>query len=214
MPGVAMYLMGFIHRDGLFELAIRWFSDHIEPADGRFLTKVFIYESLISGPAGQRFLMDILRATHGGSFGLKRIGVKDQLREAILTGCSEPTERMEGLFQQYLELPEEFFPQTPTDLILATGEDGILLGMARLKRLRRVAEKASRRVADRLAGAIKRQARFLAQARADAVGIPLDRLLTPPETMAEEFATAERIISQAFRDEQIPFAPSPKTSVF
>lgn len=202
-----MYLTGLIHRDRLFEVATRWFTGKVEPGDGRLLTQIFIYESLISGPTSQHFLTDILGAVHKAPFHLQRIYLKDDLRETILTGCPAPTQRMEGLFQQYLELPEEFFPRTPVDLILAIGAEDLLLGMARIKRVRRVAEKASRRVADRLAGAIEVHARDLAETRAQAMRISLDQLVTPAETMTEEFSIAERIVSQAFRQGSISFKP-------
>ncbi len=83
-----MYLTGLIHRDRLFDVATRWFSNQVEPDDGRIVTQVFAYESLVSGPTGQRFLTDILRAAHGDTFQLARIGLKDEVREAILTGCA------------------------------------------------------------------------------------------------------------------------------
>jgi len=202
-----MYLTGLVHRDRLFGLATRWFSDRVEGGDGRFLTEAFVYESLISSPTSQRFMVEILNRIYPGPLRLQRIYQKDDLREAILTGCPEPTDRMESLFQEYLELPEEFFPRTPVDLVLGIDGEGLLRGAMRIKRVRRVAEKASRRVADRLAGAINQQARGLAEARARAVGIPLHLLTTPPETMNEEFRTAERVVSRAFREQQIRFAP-------
>ncbi len=202
-----MYLTSLIHRDRLFDVASRWFADRVERGDGKFITEVFIYESLISGPTSRRFLTDIIERTWGEPSTLQRIFLKDDLRRAIIEGCKNPTEREQALFRQFRELPEEYFPRTPVDLILASGRDGTLLGMSRIKRIRRVAEKASRRIADRLAGAIQRHARSLAEIRARAMQVPLEDLVTPPETMAEEFATAERIVSQAFRDQELRFEP-------
>jgi len=203
-----MYLTGLVHRDRLFEVATRWFRDRIEPADGRFITQVFTYESLISGLPARRFLTDILRAVHAEPFRLERLYLKDEVRQAIIRGCHEPTPRMAALFAQYREVPEEFFPRTPVDLMLATDPAGRLLGMTRIKRVRRVAEKASRRVADHLAGAIQESARTLAAQRASQAGLPLDHLITPLEVMEQEFEKAERIVSQAFRDQELVFPPA------
>lgn len=202
-----MYLTGLVQRDRLFEVATRWFRDWLEPEDGRFATQVFIYESLISGPTARKFLADIIRVIYDEPFQLRRMTLKDQVREAILASCLAPTAEIRTHIEQYRALPEEFFPRTPVDLMLATGRNGELLGMTRIKRMRRVAEKASRRVADRLAGAIRQHARGLAQARARAAGIPLENLVTSPRQMELEFETAERLISQTFRDRQLIFKP-------
>ncbi len=202
-----MYLTGLVHRDRLFDVATRWFRDRVEPEDGRFITQVFIYESLITGLPTRRFLTDILRAIHPEPFRMTRMHLKEEVRQAILEGCPHPTPRMQLLFDQYREVPEEFFPRTPVDLMLASDASGRLLGMTRIKRVRRVAEKASRRVADRLAGAIQESARTLAAQRACEAGLPLDRLITPPEVMEQEFETAERTVSQAFRANELVFRP-------
>ncbi len=202
-----MYLTGLIHRARLFDVATRWFRDWVEPGDGRFVTEVFTYESLISGPTARTFLIDILSAVHDPPFQLRRVRRKESVRDAIVASCRVPPPDMESLFEQYHHLPEEFFPRTPVDLMLATRRDGSLVGMTRIKRVRRIAEKASRRVADRLAGAIYRSARSLAEERARIVGIPLTDLVSSPETMVEEFAAAERIVSQAFRDRELNFEP-------
>ncbi len=202
-----MYLTGYVQRDQLWKIANRWFADQPLPADGVFLTKLHIYESLINGPISRRFLIDILRPTHREPFYLERVYRKDDLREAILTGCHDPSARMEALFRQYLDFPEEFFPRTPADLILAIGEDATLLGMARFKRVRRVAEKTSRLVADHLSEHIKAEARRLAGARAAAAGLPLEQLISSADTMRAEFAEAERIVSYSFRDGGVVLEP-------
>jgi hypothetical protein len=115
------------------------------------------------------------------------------------------SERARELFEGFRRHPEEFFPGTPADVVLAAREDGWPLGMVRIKRVRRIAEKASRRVADHLASRIRAVARDLAAARAAAAGVPLDRFVSSPEAMADDFARAERIVSRAFRDDTPAF---------
>jgi len=202
-----MYLSSLAHRDRLFDIATRWFADEVAPEDGRHLTEIFAFESLISGPPVRRFLIDMLTRIHGVGPRFQRICVKDDLRRAIIAGCPRLNQRAEMLFRHYHETPEEFFPRTPVDLILAFGEGHDLLGMSRIKRIRRIAEKASRRVADRLAGAINWHARALANRRAQQAGLAVDQLVSPPETMSDEFARAERTVSLAFRDRRLRFAP-------
>lgn len=202
-----MYLSGFTHRARLHELATRWLIDSVAAEDGAFLTQTFVFESVIGGPVSQRFLAAMLQVRERGPFHLCRIHRKDELRETILTGCPDPTPRMEALFGSYLERPEEFFPRTPVDLLLATDRKGTLLGMTRIKRIRRIAEKACRRITDQLTGAVEAERAALIAQRARAVGIPPNLLTTPPETHAREFSAAESIVTQAFRNKAIRFEP-------
>ncbi len=155
----------------------------------------------------RELLTTIRQAVHPGPVQLARLRSKDELRDAIVRSCKSPTIRELELFARYRSHPEDFFPGTPSDVILGLREDGTILGMARIKRLRRIAEKCSRRVADRLAGAINERARSLAQARAEQYGIPLAQLLSSKAEMAQDYDQAERIVSRTFRDGVLVFKP-------
>jgi hypothetical protein len=202
-----MHLTSITHRKQLFELATRWFGDSPRPEDGRFLTQVFTYENLITAGMVRNLLTGIKDAVHPGPVQLLRLQSKDELRDAIVEACHEPSHREAELFRQYRQRPEEFFPGTPSDVVLGLREDGSILGMARVKRLRRIAEKGSRRVADKLAGAINDRAKAVAMRRAETYGIPLRQLLSSKTEMAEDFAQAERIVSRTFRDGVLVFEP-------
>ncbi len=187
---------------------MRWFHDSVEPGDAEFLTKVFVYESLVCGPIGRDFMVDILRQSAPGPIHLRRAYLKDEVREAIIDGLGPVTPGMQAHYDLFRRIPEEFFPSTPVDLIMANGQDGALRAMMRIKRIRRVAEKASRRVADRLSGTIQATARSLAALRAQALGLTLDQLVSTPEQMTGEFSAAERVVSQAFRDRRAMLRPA------
>ncbi|BDU71632.1 hypothetical protein [Mesoterricola silvestris] len=202
-----MHLTSITHRKELFELATRWFADCPLRGDGRFLTQVTTYENLISAPVVRDLLTGIKQAVHPGPVTLTRLRSKDELRDAIVASCRNPGPREQELFSLYRNHPEDFFPGTPSDVMLGLREDGTILGMARIKRLRRIAEKCSRRVADRLAGAINERARLLAQQRAETYGIPLKELLSSKQEMAQDYDQAERIVSRTFRDGVLVFKP-------
>jgi len=202
-----VYLTSVTQREKLLEVATRWLADQPEPGDGRFATQVFIYESVIWAPTLRRFVTDILRATHGKAVQVRRFDTKDQLRGALCAACGGSSPRAAQLCRQYLEHPEEFFPATPADLVLVTREDGWPLAMLRLKRVRRIAEKASRRVADCLSTRIRTVAQSVAEQRAATAGVPLTALYSSPETMLDDFAQAERRVSCTFRDATPTFAP-------
>jgi hypothetical protein len=202
-----MHLTSLIHRKRLFDLATRWFADCPHEEDGRFLTKAFIYENVITAPLVREMLVGIQRTVHPEPLRLLRVRSKDELRNIVLHTCVDPSPREADLFQAFQQRPEEFFPGTPTDVMLGLRGDGSILAMARVKRLRRIAEKCSRRVADRLAGAIQDRARALAGRRAAERGIRLLDLHSTDMEMKEDFAQAERVVSRSFRDGTVVFEP-------
>ena len=202
-----MFLTGLTHRDRLFALARRWLDNRLEPGDGRFVTEVFIFENLISAPTVRSFVRDILGAIWPGPSELRHLYSKDEVRQSIIAACPSPPPREAALFGQFRAHPEEFFPRTPVDLVVATRADGTLIGMTRLKRIRRIADKVSRRVADRLAGEIRRAARSLAEVRARSAGMPLESLVSSADVMTAEFAAAERLVAQSFREGALLLEP-------
>jgi len=202
-----MYLTGLIHRERLLDVAMRWLGDDCRPDDGRFATEVFIYEKLISTPTGREFLQDVNRAIRPGHISSRRIAVKDDLRRAIVAASNPSNRRAWELFDRFTALPEEFFPGTPADFILTFGSVGELLGMVRFKRIRRIAEKASRRIADNLAGAIHRAAASLKGPKE--TGGLLDNCdgLVTPELSPALVDQAEREVGKRFREHRLTFTP-------
>ena len=202
-----MYLNSITHRSELFDLATRWWADRPRPGDGRFLTEVTTYENLLTSPVVHGLIAKIKEAVHPGPVQVARLRSKDELRDLIVQSCRQPNPREAELFSAYQAHPEEFFPGTPSDVLVGFREDGEVLGMVRIKRLRRLAEKCSRRLADHLADAITAAAQSLAQARAQGLGVPLARLDSSRAEMIHDFHEAERLVSRAFRDGEIAFRP-------
>jgi hypothetical protein len=202
-----MYLTSVTQRDRLFQLVVRWFADRPDPDDGKFITQVFLYENVIWVPTLRRFVLDVLTSTQPGPVHMQRLRTKDELRALLSSAFTDLGPRSRELFEKYKLYPEEFFPGTPADVVLAMRDDGRPIGMVRIKRLKRIAEKASRRVADFLAGRIRQAAQENAAVRAVARGIPLEFLISSPETMFDDFARAERDVSRTFREENLTFAP-------
>jgi len=202
-----MYLTSLIQRDRLFQLASRWFAGQVEPQDGHFLTEVFIYEQPIIAPIMLQIMREIYQEIYPGLVHVRRVTSKDELRQAIIDSSPEPDDRAAHLFQHFQMFPEEYFPHTPVDLILASTESGALIGMTRFKSIRRIADKASRRIIDRLAGEIRSTARSLSELRAREAGIPLDQLASSSELMAHDFIRAEQIVSRSFETADILLTP-------
>lgn len=199
-----MYLTGVVHRERLFDVASRWLAGRVEPDDGRVVTEIFVFERAITAPTVRALVADLARTIDNGPLILERVPTKDAVREAIVAAATSPNPRVASLLERYRAHPEEYFPRTPVNMSLVRRPDGRLAGMIRRKRIRRIADKVSRRIADRLAGEIESTAREIAATRARRAGITLDDLVSTPETMAEDFVDAEREVATRLRAMSVP----------
>ena len=201
-----MYLSGLTHRDRLFDVATRWLADRLEPTDGRVVSEIFAFERAITAPTVRRFVADLCRTCHHGDFYMERITSKDEVRAAIVAAASHPSTRVAELIDWYRQLPEEFFPRTPVRMSLVTLRNGRLTAIVRRKRIRRIADKVSRRVAEQLTGEIVAVARALASSRPRPIG-GADRDIAPPSTPAAVGGAAERLVADRIRSGRITLDP-------
>ncbi len=201
-----MYLSGLTHRDRLFDVATRWLADRLEPTDGRVVTEIFAFERAITAPTVRRFVADLCRTCHRGDLYMERITSKDEVRAAIVAAASHPSTRVAELIDWYRQLPEEFFPRTPVRMSLVTLRNGRLTAIVRRKRIRRIADKVSRRVAEQLTGEIVAVARALASSRPQPIG-GADRDIAPPSTPAAVGGAAERLVADRIRSGRITLDP-------
>ena len=201
-----MYLSGLTHRDRLFDVATRWLADRLEPTDGRTLTEIFAFERAITAPAVRRFVADLCRTCHRGDLYMERITSKDEVRAAIVAAAAHPSTRVAELIDWYRQLPEEFFPRTPVRMSLVTLRNGLLTAIVRRKRIRRIADKVSRRIAEQLSGEIVTVARALAASRPRPMA-GADRDIAPPSTPAAVGGAAERLVADRIRSGRITLDP-------
>ena len=202
-----MYLSGLTHRDRLFDVATRWLADRLEPEDGRVVTEIFAFERAITAPAVRRFVADLCRTCHRGDLYMERISSKDQVREAIVAAAAHPSTRVAELIDWYRQLPEEFFPRTPVRMSLVTLRNGKVAAIVRRKRIRRIADKVSRRIADQLSGEINSVARALAASRPRHQGTDPPSTVGPPGTPAAVGGAAERLVADRIRSGRITLDP-------
>lgn len=200
-----MFLTGITQRERLFEIASRWLADRLEPEDGRRVTEIFLFESMINPPTAQRFLAKLQAPLRPQSVQLVRMRTKDELRRLLAATSAMATPRAAELFAAWRADPESFFPRTPIDLSVLLREDGSPFAMVRVKRIRRIAEKTSRRIAERLIDEIRRIARELASRRATREGLSIEGLVSTSQAMAQDFRRAEGFVAQSFRDHDMSF---------
>jgi hypothetical protein len=138
---------------------------------------------------------------------MKRICFKGELRDLL---CREGytdagNGRVEKLIQLYRKDPDFFYREVPINGAVCFDGKDRLIGIYRIKRPRRIAEKANRYVADWIFKMVQGRAREMAERRAEGLGIPLEKLLTNDEEMLHEFLNAEEAIAGDFRQGKIDF---------
>jgi len=195
-----MYITSFVHREELFEITRRWLCGRPEPQDGCRITEILICDGFVVGEVLEEVAGILIGMIHRGPFRVERIHLKGELRDVLCLGADETTGRVAELVRRYKENPDFFYKDAPINGALCLDEEGRLLGLYRIKRPRRIAEKANRYIANWIFNMVQDRARRLAEERARRLRIPLEMLLTPKEDMAREFISAEETITQSFRD--------------
>lgn len=198
--GALVYITSFVHREELFRITERWLCDLLDPKDAERLTKILICDGFVLGETLHSLSCLLLHALGMGPLETRRVRWKGELREILCKSLPTADGRMGELSQLYFGNPDFFYVETPVNGFACLGTDGRLLAMYRVKRPRRIAEKANRYIANWIFAKVQDRARRMAEQRADSLGIRLDSLLTTEEDMAREFIVAEENISRGFRE--------------
>jgi hypothetical protein len=200
-----VYLTSFIHRDQLLDIAERWFCGHLNSDDALRLTQILICDGFVLAETLECLTKDLLKRIHGGPIIQKRVHLKGVLREAICRGGAEAGQRAQELFESYWKNPDFYYREAPIDGVMCLGSGGQLIGLYRVKRPRRIAEKANRKIANWIFSLVQDKAQQMAAERARRFGVPLEFLLTPEPEMASEFIEAEKTISHSFIEGSFKF---------
>jgi len=197
-----MYITALTHRDELFDLTLRWLNDDFNVEDGSVVTRIFFYESAISAAVVDR-MIEFLGNIFTRPLHVERIPEKRLLRERIIQYLPRQSLRSRQLTNIFRENPEYFFPRLPIDAVMITGCGPRLAAIGRIKRLSRVAEKVSFRLADALFREIKAEAQSIAEQRAVATGVPLAALISSDQEMRKDFVEAEEVVARRFRNKNV-----------
>lgn len=200
-----MYITSFVHREELLDMTERWLCNRLEPSDGLRVSEILICDGFILGETLDAVTRLLLPAVSDAACESRRVHFKGELREIICQGLRALTPRQEELLAQYRNNPDFFYTEAPVDGTACLDPEGRLLAMYRIKRPRRIAEKANRYIANHVFQMVQTRAREMAEERAKRSGVPLEFLLTPEDEMTQEFALAEETISNAFREGDAKF---------
>jgi len=194
----------FLHRDVLNDIIRRWMYDEARPSDADLITRLVHFNRVYVSRYLDFFAGRIFRKLHPQCFS-QTIKIKGDLKDALVADPPCRNERIDELILDYRQNPGRFYRETPFHgTLYFTRRNGFeaYIGSSRIKRVRRLAEKAARRIIDRIFDRIKRHADTLADERARLLGIPRERLLTTPADMTEEFMIAENRLLSDLREKR------------
>jgi hypothetical protein len=194
----------FLHRDVLNDIIRRWMYNEARPSDADLITRLVHFNNVYVSRYLNLFAGRIFQELHP-QFTSQAIKIKGDLKDALIADPPYRNERIDEMILDYRQNPGRFYRETPFHgTLYFTRRNGFAayIGSSRIKRVRRLAEKAARRIIDRIFDRIKRHADILADERARLLGIPRESLLTAPEDMTEEFLIAENRLLSDLREKR------------
>lgn len=165
-----MYISAFLHKDELLEITNRWLSDKLDPQDPLQITRIITYDSYV---AWERLLL--LIESLGSSLPkfrrYRRLSTKNELKDFICKAAHIDHPRIRHLISEYQKMPEFYYIGSPIAALVYHDDQGRMTGMCRFKRVKRIAEKASRyaslHIADKLRLTAARLAKRTEEQRGD-----------------------------------------------
>lgn len=197
-----MVLLGsFLHREALADLVGKALEDRFDARDAVLWKRLVSLNAWAVRIWSDHFAEDLFRALYGQVPPSFPAYTKAELKDLAVANPPVRTPRIDQLINAYRAFPEDFYRETPYDgRVFTLGDPPRYIGSRRIKRVRRIAEKTSRRLIDYLFDQIRQRADELAEERARRLGVQKERLVTPPDEMAREFAHAERRVLKSIRD--------------
>lgn len=139
-----MYISAFLHRDELFEITNRWLSDKLAPEDPLRVTRIMSYDSFVAWERLISFVTELNSLLSPRMVQKKPLRVKKELKDYISASNISTSTRIHSLINEYNELPEYYYVGSPLSGYIYFNGDQQIISMCRFKRVKRIAEKASR----------------------------------------------------------------------
>jgi hypothetical protein len=192
----------YLHRTALSDLIRRWMYHEVYPSDADMITRLINFNHVYVARYLRLFARRIFHELHPAGLTERHTSRKGEMKDALNAHPPRRNPRIDELILRYRKNPERYYRETPFHgALFFTSRGGVeeCVGASRIKRVRRLAEKAARRIIDRMFDTIKRHADDLAEERARGMGIPRHQLVTPPDEMLEEFLKAEERLLEDLR---------------
>ena len=184
----------YVHRSLLCDIIRRWMFGDLRPTDGDQVTRLVHFNNIYVSRYLDIFSRWVLEALHGAGVESRTVALKGELKDALVENPAYRNARVDELIRDYRGSPGRYYRETPfygTLYFRDPGEGPHCLGASRIKRIRRLAEKAARRIIDQIFMNIREHAEALAEERARFLGVSRSHLVSSREEMIAEFLRAE-----------------------
>lgn len=139
-----MYLSAFLHRSEFFEITNRWLSDKLEPEDPLKITRMISYDSFAAWETLLFFINELLASLAHSPFKKTPISHKKVLKDFLCHTSHSKSDRIKSLISEYMKMPEFYYVGSPITGYIYHDHSNNLISICRIKRTRRIAEKAGR----------------------------------------------------------------------
>jgi hypothetical protein len=143
-PDNLMYLTAFLHRDELFDITNRWISNKLEPEDPLQITRIITYDSFSAWETLLLFTDDLLQNLTDAPVLRKKISYKKDLKDFLCHTQNQKSDRVKLLIREYVKMSEFYYIGSPLAGYICHNSLSQILSICRFKRVKRIAEKASR----------------------------------------------------------------------
>ncbi|MBW2152877.1 MAG: hypothetical protein JRH18_14555 [Deltaproteobacteria bacterium] len=181
-----MYLTGFLHRQMLFEITNRWLSGRLRQDDPLVITKIITYDSFTAWELLVAYMDRLLASLSGLPVRRKALTDKKQLKDFICNSMATSSDRVRTMIGKYRKMPEFYYVDSPFSGYVYFTESNSIIGISRFKRVKRIAEKASRYASIYLHDLVKQQGREILEKKTgkqvdENTLIPFEVLMTAEE---------------------------------
>lgn len=156
-----MYLTAFLHREALFDITNRWLSNRLREEDPLAITNIITYDSFAAWEMLQEFIDALLTPLIRAPIHKRKIRDKKELKDFICNVNFQSSEHIKHLIASYRNMSEFYYVGSPMAGYIYYNEHRRLTCISRFKRVKRIAEKASRYASMILSETVKTTAREL-----------------------------------------------------
>lgn len=185
----------FLHREKFSDLTRRWLHNQWRPADLPLLKELINYNSLWLARINREITHWLFSNLAQQNIHTRKVETKGELKDLLVQNPPYVNDRILHLMERYHRYPERYFRETPfLGAVYAFQRDGkpAYLGSSRIKRVRRIAEKGSRRIIDYIHTQLGARANVEAQTAEGSWQQPWS---VASEALIDEFERAERKLS-------------------
>ncbi len=197
-----MYLTAFLHREALFDITNRWLSNRLRDEDPLTITKIITYDSFAACEMLLEFVDELLKPLFRAPLHRRKLKDKKELKDFICNVNFQSPEHVQKLITSYRDMSEFYYVGSPMAGYIYYNEHRRLACISRFKRVKRIAEKASRYASMILSESVKTTAQEL-------TGLTFNHLNSIPAKSVDQLLEAEMEVMDQIKNNGITLPVEP-----